>query len=226
MKIAYTGIMIALVLLSACTSPNEAAPVLQEKSSSQAQSKWEPKGQSAAESLAETGESLSALTFLSEKQKQLYIEGRQTLNYFEVTTGFDSMLDDLSDSIVEVDDLPYLPCKGGTYETWDDFYSGMMQLYTREYFEQINNDPDKYISIQGRLYFLDGARGTDPTYLGEETDTFILRSMNEKRIEFDLIGHYREVGAAWDDPSTTEYCSNVLEKTDEGWRFAKITLPY
>lgn len=115
----------------------------------------------------------------------------------------------------------------GEYTTLSNLKELCLSVFTESYFDSLNC-PDEKISvfkeIDGRLYYLDTAKGGAFGYVPDEyPDTYELTSRTDTEICFNIIGYYKSSGGG--DPIYSVYryvfpVTMVLQ--DDGWRFSRF----
>ena len=137
---------------------------------------------------------------------------------------------------VEVDGYTYVPSTG-LFANWDDLEAAALSVFTPAFWQARNtwldndgNPHQTFIYVDGRTYYLDGARGsfgTNPYF----PDTFHLPEQGETEISFILTGHYSTVWPL-EGESEEERDARLkanwetyigfpmkLVMTENGWRF-------
>ncbi|MCI8653322.1 MAG: hypothetical protein HFF11_06495 [Angelakisella sp.] len=132
--------------------------------------------------------------------------------------------------VQELDGVTYTLYQGTLYQGWEDFEADMLRVFTPEFFRELNRSGPgprgTFTEHQGKLYFLDGARGTNLRYLAGE-DRF---SAVVKEDKVDLIWYaYYTGGEAFTEgakAASVRACPIHLDLTPEGWRVSEFILPY
>ena len=98
---------------------------------------------------------------------------------------------------VEVDGYTYVPSTG-MYARWEHLEAAALSVFTPEFWQARNtwldndgNPHQTFLNVDGRTYYLDGARGStgrDPYF----PDTFHLLQQTESELSFVLVGRYSE----------------------------------
>lgn len=198
--------------------------------------------------IAEWMETQPVPDFLEEEQQELFLHAFAAANFL---MGCDTnQVDEYPDEsgalpeqnqheTVELDGTSYVVAQG-RYRRRDDFKAMMDSLFTPEYQQELlgNSADGVYFPVftsteDGRLCYLDAARGSDLEYGWCDTpDSYELISQTEEEIVFDLIGHYAQLGY---DPQAdmpvvegeyTEAYPIRMVNTADGWRFSEFHLPY
>jgi len=163
--------------------------------------------------------------FLSEENKELFRNADYIYFNFSVCGGFD-LIDYENENFVDID-------KNGTtyryYQTgydYSDFVDYIKSIFTDEKADSLINSSDFYINIDGKLYCMDGARGSNISYTGKKFD---LISENKDEIVFKATAgyswaefyeneqQYRDEGNTGDFEWQEEFTYKLV-KSDEGFR--------
>ena len=124
----------------------------------------------------------------------------------------------------------------GRYRNWEDFILLVNSVFTEEFFSSRNTDP-AFIEYNGKLAFLDAARGREPHYNYNFDDKFELVSKSDTEIVFNLIAHYSyaypKKGETFDERDArcaagwewTGRFTIRMVLTDSGWRFDEFYHP-
>lgn len=181
--------------------------------------------------------------FLDEEQQRQYLRAQEAYSQFTLNNdGFcSSYSEDELPETFELDGMQYIKANG-QYTLWEDFERAMLEIFTPEYFQELNAGASYtdeggvyhartiFAEKDGNLYYSGGARGSNISYIGP--DTFELTSETETEIKFDVVGRYAEPqqdeSGNWvtgDDVSTTSF-PIVLIKAQAGWRFSLFNLTY
>ena len=130
----------------------------------------------------------------------------------------------------EIDGTAYTLYQGSKYRGWADFEADMLSVFTPEFFEELNHSGAAprgiFAEDEGRLYFVDMARGTDNRYLAGR-DRYSARE-GEGWIEVTWDAYYTD-GDPFDENAEAASVRAVpilLVDTEKGWRVAGLTLPY
>lgn len=127
------------------------------------------------------------------------------------------------DEIHKIDRITYRPSYG-EYDTFDEFKSLCLSVFTEEYFGLLNKaDPySAFIDHNGKLYNIDAAKGGKFGYAPDEfPDEYELVEMSDEVIAFKVIGHYKSSNVNPDFTVTTEAFTIKMVLGESGWRFAK-----
>lgn len=170
-----------------------------------------------------------APSFLSEENKELFRNADYIYFNFSVCGGFD-LIDYEKGEFVDID-------KNGTtyryYKTdydYEDFEEYIKSVLTDELTDNLIKGNDFYIDIDGKLYCMDGARGSDLSYTGNEYE---LISESSDEITFKAIAkhswagfyeneqQYRDEGNTDDYEWKEEYTYKFV-KTDDGFRISEF----
>lgn len=117
----------------------------------------------------------------------------------------------------------------GRYCNWNDFEKLVLSVFTEDFF--ITKNRMRFIEHEGKLAFVDAARGGAEFYNHNFEDDFELISKSDDEIIFYVIGHYsqmrplkgesfeeRDVRVATRWEVTDKFTIRML-KTESGWRF-------
>lgn len=231
----------ALALLAACSAPapppESQTPAPPPASESAPVSNVSPSAPTPNE-VPLVGDLRADVDFLTEEQWTLYDDGSIHLSHFMFDPRF--IGEDTSsagfDDKINIDGWQYYPYYSEKYPNYDAFYQDMLTIYTPELFETLNHTmkplinepaPPIYLNVDGGLYYLDCNGGANLTHL-RNWDRFELVSMEEDRIEFNLVAYYCERDdVSLENPIPVEMKRGpiVMEKTDDGWRISKFDYP-
>lgn len=138
----------------------------------------------------------------------------------------------------EIDGVTYTRYGGSVYKGWEDFRKNMLEVFTEDHFRQLNTkdfglwpnwtEAPLYREVDGDLYFVDGARGGNLTYL-PELDRWELQGEVEDRVYLCRWAYYcdpESVGTEGAKAVSVKQCPVTLEKTPEGWRVAEFALAW
>ncbi len=172
--------------------------------------------------------------FLTPEQWALLKRAEELTRVFQVDTsrfpgddlsGFDPTL------VREIGGHSYTLYQGTLYRGWEDFYRDMLSVFTTELFEELNQSADGGIFAgwgeERKLYFRDGARGTDIRYLAG--DRYTLGARYDDFIHLSRYSFYcapEDMGKEDPEPFSVKRAEIVLQETPAGWRVAEYTLPY
>lgn len=123
----------------------------------------------------------------------------------------------------EMDGMTYVRYQGTRYQGWDDFYTDMTSVVTPELFQQLNQH-GTFAEVDGQLYFLDGARGTDLRHLWDRFET----ASSQDQVFLYRFSYYADEPAIDPENATPAYFKEstiILENGPDGWRVSKLALP-
>ena len=180
---------------------------------------------------------------LTQEQQSLLPDAETCIAIYEVHPGsFPGESGGGRDSATkEIDGISYTRYGGSVYDGWEDFRENMLEVFTEDYFRQLNTgdfglwpnwqEAPLYREVDGKLYFVDGARGGNMTYL-PELDRWELWGETEDKVYLCRWAYYgdseamRTAGTAEVEAVSVKECPVTLEKTPAGWRVAEYTLPW
>lgn len=142
---------------------------------------------------------------------------------FEAQTEYIVANQNTADDSYKIDNITYRPSYG-EYDTFDEFKSLCLSVFTEEYFGLLNKaDPySAFIDHNGKLYNIDAAKGGKFGYAPDEfPDEYELVEMSDEVIAFKVIGHYKSSNVNPDFTVTTEAFTIKMVLGESGWRFAK-----
>ncbi len=184
------------------------------------------------------GDLRADVDFLTDEQWTLYDDGLIHLSHFMFDPRF--IGEDTSsagfDGKINIDGWQYYPYYSEKYPNYDAFYQDMLTIYTPELFETLNHTmkplinepaPPIYLNVDGGLYYLDCNGSANLTHL-RNWDRFELVSVEDDRIEFNLVAYYCERDdVSLENPIPVEMKRGpiVMEKTGDGWRISKFDYP-
>lgn len=168
----------------------------------------------------------AAPDFLTAEQQKLYRAAEYAYSRITVSTGFSPDAAKMYDA---GDGWVYYLDNG--FKTYAELESYLLQIFTAPIVDMLlRSDPHPpYIEHDGKLYCLDGARGTNIFYVNS---TFEKGSADANKIDFYIVGHFSngtvpsEDGTSDGSHLTEEKFPITMEKTAGGWRFSSFTLPY
>ena len=186
------------------------------------------------------GVKLEEADFLDAEQKELLEKGYDRLYAFQVGTGFFGQINEdetyPSEMIdIEQDGEIYHKYGGIVYDSWEDFHTDMLSVFTEDFYNQINTMEVEaigksyplYIEHDGDLYYHDGDRGTNITYL---YDRYELTEQTEDEIKLTRYSYYQggdEIKPVEEaEIGSTEISEIILKKAENGWRIDELTMPY
>ena len=170
--------------------------------------------------------------FLTEEQKILY---QQAETVFPLFNGSPYMADFIvlhegessgTRRIVETENGYSYYSVEGKYQKWDDFKSMVLNVFTEEYFQELNHirdyngtDIEVFIEKGGDTYGF----GVDRIPLGIAPTTFELQSMTDEEIRFTATYRYEpRDDPEWSEKETVYRTAEIiLQNTENGWRFTK-----
>ena len=180
--------------------------------------------------LDERAKTIAVPKFLTQELQELY---RRANHMYRLVNGADtSWIEDFDSSrryedsgkIVEINGYTYyLAC--GRYSYWEEFDSIIHSLFTDELWQKINNLDGKrntYENYEGRMCYINAARGGGYYHRGDVPDEFELISMSKDEIVFNLIGHYEMFPHNDEDVFYTAAFTIRMVRTEDGWRFDKF----
>ncbi|MCI9528918.1 MAG: hypothetical protein HFF16_04380 [Angelakisella sp.] len=131
----------------------------------------------------------------------------------------------------EIGGYHYTLYQGKLYQGWEDFYQDMLSVFTAGLFDELNRSADGGTfagwGSERKLYFRDGARGTNLYYL--PGDRYTLSAQYDHFIHLSRYSFYcapEELGEESPEPFSMRYSKIVLQETPSGWRVAEYSLPY
>lgn len=131
----------------------------------------------------------------------------------------------------EIGGYHYTLYQGKLYQGWEDFYQDMLSVFTAGLFDELNRSADGGTfagwGSERKLYFRDGARGTNLYYL--PGDRYTLSAQYNHFIHLSRYSFYcapEELGEESPEPFSMRYSKIVLQETPSGWRVAEYSLPY
>lgn len=131
----------------------------------------------------------------------------------------------------EIGGYHYTLYQGKLYQGWEDFYQDMLSVFTAELFDELNRSADGGTFAgwgnERKLYFRDGARGTNLYYL--PGDRYTLSAQYDHFIHLSRYSFYcapEELGKESPEPFSMRYSEIVLQETPSGWRVERYSLPY
>ena len=131
----------------------------------------------------------------------------------------------------EIGGYHYTLYQGKLYQGWEDFYQDMLSVFTAGLFDELNRSADGGTfagwGSERKLYFRDGARGTNLYYL--PGDRYTLSAQYDHFIHLSRYSFYcapEELGEESPEPFSMRYSEIVLQETPSGWRVAEYSLPY
>ena len=179
------------------------------------------------------GDLRADVDFLTDEQWTLYDDGLIHLSHFMFDPRF--IGEDTSsagfDGKINIDGWQYYPYYSEKYPNYDAFYQDMLTI-----FETLNHTmkplinepaPPIYLNVDGGLYYLDCNGSANLTHL-RNWDRFELVSVEDDRIEFNLVAYYCERDdVSLENPIPVEMKRGpiVMEKTSDGWRISKFDYP-
>lgn len=101
----------------------------------------------------------------------------------------------------------------------DDVYREYHKIFAEEYADHLG---ELYMEKNGRVYCLNGARGSDIFYSHSEITS--IRKKTEGRVEMTVTDFYD--GTDFGEEPYSIDRDFVMVNTGEGWRAAEFTLPY
>ncbi len=172
--------------------------------------------------------------FLTPEQWALLERAEGLTRTFQVDTcrfpgddlsGFDPTL------VQEIGGYHYTLYQGNLYQGWEDFYQDMLSVFTIELFEKLNRSEDGGTfagwGSERKLYFQDGARGTNLSYLSG--DRYTLDAQYDNFIHLSRYSFYcapEDMGKENPEPFSMKRSEIVLQQTPAGWRVEEYSLPY
>ena len=172
--------------------------------------------------------------FLTPEQWALLERAEGLTRTFQVDTcrfpgddlsGFDPTL------VQEIGGHHYTLYQGNLYQGWEDFYQDMLSVFTIELFEKLNRSEDGGTfagwGSERKLYFQDGARGTNLSYLSG--DRYTLDAQYDNFIHLSRYSFYcapEDMGKENPEPFSMKRSEIVLQQTPAGWRVEEYSLPY
>lgn len=131
----------------------------------------------------------------------------------------------------EIGGYHYTLYQGKLYQGWEDFYQDMLSVFTAGLFDELNRSADGGTfagwGSERKLYFRDGARGTNLYYL--PGDRYALSAQYDHFIHLSRYSFYcapEELGEESPEPFSMRYSEIVLQETPSGWRVERYSLPY
>ncbi len=176
------------------------------------------------------GEEQGDLTVLTAEQWELLDQAEQWVRIFQVST--DSMENYYGTvdygNPVQIDGYGgRCLYTGDRYQSFQDLRAQSCTSLTEAFFDSLNQY-GTFVDYQGNLYVLDGARGTNNTYLWGK-DRFSSQQLGEDRILLTRYAYYTDE-ALFDqenaEPARVRAMPILLNKTAEGWRVDHLELPY
>ena len=239
-KVLAFLIAMSMLVLAGCGA-EEKVPVEQEKPAEKVEANLVEEQPEAQENSQEIqGVKLEDADFLDTEQKELLEKGYDRLHAFKISTGYFGHINenetDSSEMIdIEQDGEIYHKYDGVVYDGWDAFYTDMLSVFTEDFYNQINTMEIEvtnksyplYIEHDGDLYYHDGDRGTNITYL---FDRYELAEQTEGEIRLTRISYFQDgeelktVEEA--EIGSSETSEIILKKTENGWRIDELTMPY
>ena len=193
--------------------------------------------------LTEFSASIAVPDFLTQEQQDLY---RRAHCLYQAMFGGDTSgidYDFPADEAVEweahdedlfvLGDFRYLPASD-RYQRWADFDALVHSVFTDDFWDSLNqaeSDYPIYRDFNGRLGFLELARGSGYWYNDNFPDQFRLEEQTEDAISFTLISPYTECwpreGESYEErdwrlENVVEYTLEFpirMVLTEDGWRF-------
>lgn len=161
--------------------------------------------------------------FLTAEQQQTYKVAQTAYAQFMMNTdGFGST----GSETVVVDGVAYM-VGDGAYKTYAEFETAMLQLFTPELLEELNNSRGDGTTIfaegpNGELAFQMGGRGSRIDYVG---CTFEERAGDDNSLAFVMLAEYADLDDASASHTYEEY-NFKMENMDGNWVFSEFNLPY
>lgn len=156
--------------------------------------------------------------FLDEDQQLLYRQAHAMYSRMfganvEIAIGTEDKFPDLKDMVV-FNGIGYTKATG-QYAAWADFDAMVHSLFTDSFWSYRNaiQHGERYINIDGALYFLDLSRGG---YYRNDNfpDSFTLSSKTDDEIAFTLTGYY---SSPW--PREGESLEERDQRLKDGWEY-------
>lgn len=226
--------VILLLTLAGCAAPAEPAPTRTPSAVPSTELTPSPACDVTADPpLSESSLNAAVPDFLEEDQQLLYrrahcaynhLFGASTEDFDYWTEGDDHYFYAAGD--LEMNGISYARCRG-RYSNWEDFDAMVRSIFTDGCWTALNGD--RYVNVDGTLYFAYGDRGS--YYNRRFPDTFTLISKTDDEIVFTLTGHYsspwpnegesfedrdRRLESGWD--YTYDFPIRMV-RTEDGWRF-------
>lgn len=169
--------------------------------------------------------------FLTEEQKILYQQAETAFIFFNGDPGLASFIvihkgESVSSNLVKMENGYSYFNVIGKYQKWEDFKSMILNVFTEEYFQELNHmrnyegtDIEIFIERDGDAYGL----AIDRIGLGGAPTTFELQSMTDKEIRFTATYRYEpRDDPEWSEKETVYRTAEIiLQNTENGWRFTK-----
>ena len=169
--------------------------------------------------------------FLTEEQKILYQQAETAFIFFNGDPGLASFIvihkgESVSSNLVKMENGYSYFNVIGKYQKWEDFKSMILNVFTEEYFQELNHmrnyegtDIEIFIERDGDAYGL----AIDRIGLGGAPTTFELQSMTDEEIRFTATYRYEpRDDPEWSEKETVYRTAEIiLQNTENGWRFTK-----
>lgn len=156
--------------------------------------------------------------FLDEGQQLLYRQAHEIYSRLfganvDIVIGTEDKFPELKD-VVEYKGIAYAKATG-LYAAWADFDAMVHSLFTDSFWNYRNaiQRGERYINIDGALYFLDLSRGAYYRN-GNFPDTFTLISKTDGEISFTVTGYY---SSPW--PREGESLEARDQRLKDGWEY-------
>ncbi len=179
--------------------------------------------------LPQWGEERGNTAVLTKEQWDLLDRAEDLVRAFEVDPSFL-----LEESAKEIDyDHPaeiggqggYYPYTGDQYTGLDDLRDQLCRTLTPDFFDRLNQY-GTFAEQDGRLYILDGCRGTNLAYL-EAEDRFTAYTVGEELIvtRYAYYADSAPTGTEKVQATQVRAMPMVLKNTQDGWRVDFLRLP-
>ena len=169
--------------------------------------------------------------FLTEEQNILYRQAQTAFIFFNGDPGLASFIvihkgESVSSNLVKMENGYSYFNVIGKYQKWEDFKSMILNVFTEEYFQELNHmrnyegtDIEIFIERDGDAYGL----AIDRIGLGGAPTTFELHSMTDEEIRFTATYRYEpRDDPEWSEKETVYRTAEIiLQNTENGWRFTK-----
>lgn len=130
---------------------------------------------------------------------------------------------------MEIGDMLYTK-SWGPYANYADFDALIHSVFTERCWTEHNEwteDIQLYTNVDGSLWYIAAAKGSDTDYNWDVPDTCRLVEQTDDVISFTLIGHYSRLYPREDGTygHTLEFPARMV-RTADGWRMDQLYLPH
>lgn len=130
---------------------------------------------------------------------------------------------------MEIGDMLYTK-SWGPYASYADFDALVRSVFTERCWTERNKwneDIQLYTNVDGSLWYIAAAKGSDSDYNWDVPDTYRLVEQTDDAISFTLIGHYSRLYPREDGTygHTLEFPARMV-RTADGWRMDQLYLPH